>query len=278
MSPPPHVKARNAIVVMAVGDRHRDIFQRLETRLAHYASRCEADLLVCTEPPDPGFHRGLLTQKLLLPYQYRRYDWLAYLDLDVLISPVAPSLFHHAVDGMALGAVPDPRGTARFRNVALQYWKRPDLLAETHASYFSDRGYPWHAGMPRSINGGVWLCRPALIAAPLRDMYHSDFQEPEGRETHEEGMLAFVAQSRDLYFPLPETFNTQVLYAIFETRDAVLKAIARAGGFKLINRMDGIPFASRLRYPRAYVRLVQRLLESNHIVHFAGRFPYLRFS
>lgn len=263
---------------MAVGHKYQRVFQRVEKQFAGYADRCGATLEVCTKPPDPGFHRPLLVQKLLLPDQYAHYEWLAVLDLDLLISRTAPSLFDFAVDGMGLGAVPDPRDTFGFRNVALRYWKRPEISAETHASYFVGRGYPAHSGKPLSINGGVWLCRPRAIAADLKDAYYSDFRELLGKESAEEGMMGFVSQSRGLFFPLPETLNTQVLYAIFDAADTALMALARLRYLKALHALEHTALTPRVPYPNRYVNLVRQLLQSNHIVHFAGKFPYLRLA
>ena len=41
---------------------------------------------------------------MLIPHQYKQYEWIAFLDLDVLISNNAPSIFDFVDDTKAFAA------------------------------------------------------------------------------------------------------------------------------------------------------------------------------
>ena len=146
----------NAIVLLAIGERYVKYFESVKTQFETYAKKCNAELVLCTEAPDPTFKRNILCQKMLLPEIYSRYDWIAFFDLDVLISDTAPSIFNCIDQSKAFFAVTDPRGTEKFKNVVMNYWQLPHILEETHESYFVDRGFPKSSDAMKSINGGVF--------------------------------------------------------------------------------------------------------------------------
>lgn len=268
---------KHAIVLMAVGKKFDRVYNRVKKQFEGYAAKCNAALVVCSTPPDPDFKRSLLVQKMLLPYQYRQYDWLAYFDLDVVISQKAPPVFNFIDRDKAFAAVPDPRDSTGFRNVVTHHWKMPHILKETHRTYFTDRGFPDHPSLSASINGGMWLCQPAKIAGLLRDFYFSDFEETPGKASAEEGMMAWVSQTNDLYYPIDGRFNNQVVFSLFEDLENPVSKVIKKPLSRVAAKYEAITQRPFPVYPSSYQRLIALLLKTNYMIHFNGGLPFLKF-
>ena len=258
----------NAIVLMAIGEKYLKYFEYVRTQFESYAKRCNAELILCTEVPDPTFRRNILAQKMLLPKLYINYDWIAFFDLDVLISQNAPSIFDYVDESKAFSAVVDPRGTQKFKNVVLNVWGSPKILEETHQTYFTDRGFPNNPLLSGSINGGIFLCQPKKISSKFRDFYFSDFHEMP----HEEAMMAYVSQSNNLFYELDERFNKQIMYEIYSNDEIIL--IINKKYFRFLRRLHTYVKPFRFIYPASYKNFVNKQLEENYILHFSGGFPF----
>lgn len=278
-------RRNDAIVLMAVGARYRALLDSVRPQFERYAEACDADLVVFTEPPDATGQRNILCQKMLLPDLCRDWERMAFLDLDVLISRDAGSIFMGLPEGAGLAAVVDPRGTTAFVNVVNYLWRLPEILAETHESYFSGRGFPpFPADTPvvGSINGGALVCRPALLADVFKAAYFDGFEMQVSGEgfvqrkiaVHEEAMMAYHAQVRRLFAPLPERFNHQFLYSLMAEPDQPAVRWMQSIGYKLLRRADARATVPAMFYQRAWRDLVRRSLASFDIVHFAGGFPF----
>jgi hypothetical protein len=264
----------NAIVLMAVGDKYLKLLKRVENQFIRYAKKCNAELIICTNPPDPTYNRNILCQKMLLPEIYKNYKWIAFFDLDILISENAPSIFESIDDTKALYAVVDPRETNKFKNVVNLHWNAPEILLETHASYFKDRGYPLLDKRPLSINGGVWLGQTKLIADKFKDFYWSNFME-KGAVSNEEGMIAYIAQSNNLFGELDYKFNTQFIYEIYADSASPVINFIKSYYFKCLKKLHAYITPSFYMYPREYRSLIYRLLTKSYILHFSSGFPFL---
>ena len=260
----------NAIVLMAIGDRYTKLFKRVRCQFEDYAAKCNANLVICSELPDPTFKRNILAQKMLLPGLYRNYKWIAYIDLDVIISDHAPSIFDHADESKAFAAIVDPRGSTEFANVVNHFFRLPRILQETHESYFSDRGFPDHPFPKASINGGVFLCKTDELAQPFREFYFSGFREMP----HEEAMMAYVSQSRNLFYPLDGRFNDQIIYEIY--KDPSAPVINTIGGtyFRALRKLQRHLSPAPWAFPPQYRAVVRDALKTNYIVHFSAGFPF----
>jgi hypothetical protein len=261
----------NAIVLMAIGDKYSRSLNAVRGMFLRYASSCNADLVVCDVPPDPSFKRNVLCQKMLLPDLYKQYDWIAFLDLDILISRHAPSIFDFTDDRGAFSAVVDQRDSEKFENVVRGFWKQPAILNETHKSYFSDRGFPDHPLRKASVNGGVWLCKPSRISSLFRTFYFSEF----GPMVHEEAMMAFVAQRANLFFELDYRFNTQLIFELFSSLQSPVLGEINGWRFRWFKRHCAENIPLRHEYPRAYQALVNSTQENCYFLHFSSGFPYI---
>ncbi len=281
----PRRRRDDAIVVMAVGARYVALFESVRAQFERYAEACGADLVVVAEPPDPAGRRNILCQKMLLADRCRDWDRVAILDIDVMIAPAAQSIFTALPDGAGLAAVVDARGTPAFENLVRQFWQLPEILAETHESYFSSRGFPpFPDGTPviASINGGALLCRPALVADLFRGVYAADFEMQavggafvkRDVSGNEEALMAYHAQARGLFVPLPERFNYQFLLALMT--DPAHPAARWPGslGYRVLKRLDDRVALPPSAYPQAWRDLVAATLARVDILHFAGGFPF----
>lgn len=275
----------NALIVMAVGVKYLQYFETLRPQFEAYARKCRADLIVCSEPPDPAFKRNILAQKMLLPERYKAFDWIAFLDLDVLISSAATSIFDCIDETKAFAAVADPRGTAKFANVVRYFWRLPEILNETHQGYFVDRGFAPHPLLKASINGGAFLCKPSTIAGLFRDAYFSDLRETASggamidriAAQNDEAIMAYVSQTNNLFFELDERFNKQVIYQLYEeSNSALIEKIGTPEFQALVRRHNNNEFPSSIYdYPYRYRKFVARELERCCILHFSAGFPFV---
>lgn len=273
-----------AIVVMAIGKKYDRMLKSVHRQFERYAKVCNANFIVCSAPPDSTFKRSILSQKMLLPDLYREYEWIAFFDLDVLISKNAESIFKSIKIDKGFGAVIDPRDSQKFKNMVLYHWNLPEILNETHSSYFIDRGFPplpVNTTIQASINGGVFLCNPAKVADLFKAAYFSDFIE-EARIgggiinrtaiTNEEGLMAYASQKHNLFFKLDEKFNTIVLYELYEDMQSELTELLDKTPryFKLLNKIHKYVSIPSFLYPRPYRRFVKSKLKSGNILHFGG--------
>ena len=264
----------NAIVLMAIGDKYLKLFKGVEDQFIRYAKKCNAELIICTEVPDPTYKRNILSQRMLLPEIYKQYEWIAFFDLDILISENAPSIFESIDDTKALFAVADPRGTKKFENVVNLHWNAPKILLETHVSYFLDRGFPSHKNQYLSINGGVWLCQTKNIAGKFKDFYWSNFMET-GVISNEEGMMAYIAQSNNMFSELDYKFNTQFIYEIYADSTSPVINFIKSYYFRFLKKIHTSLSPSFYMYPREYRTLIDKLLAKSYILHFSSGFPFL---
>lgn len=261
----------NAIVLMAIGDDYVASLYAVRDMFEKYASNCNAELLVCSIPPDPSFKRNILCQKMLLPDLYKHYEWMAFVDLDILISVHAPSIFDCTQEEKAFLAVVDPRRSEKFENVVKEYWRMPSILSETHDSYFSDRGFPDHPFPKASINGGVWLCRPRAIGDLFKSFYYSDFPSM----IHEEAMMAHVAQKANLFGELDPRFNTHILSEIFTPPGSPVQKVVTSRRFTQFKERNCYETPRQDMFPGEYQALVEKVLNECYFLHFSGGFPFV---
>ncbi|MDC3410003.1 hypothetical protein OAY88_01570 [Alphaproteobacteria bacterium] len=263
---------KNAIVVMAVGARYQKILKRRKSDLEHYARKCGAILIVLSEPLDRSLNaRGMLDQKLLIPSVFKEFDLVAFLDLDTLISSEAPSIFTQCNDA-GFHAVPTLYDD-KHKKLCERYF---GIIPQNSSLYFSDRGKFDGDGF-YSINGGVWVCRPAVVGAYLKDAYiklneNFSYHEPCADEL----TFAYETQIRNDLSILDQRFNYKIIYDIYGV-DKFYNEIGKRKRFKIYRKLESCFPNITLKYPRNYVNLITSTLSKNWIVHFAGRCPYLNY-
>jgi hypothetical protein len=259
----------NAIILMAIGSKYLKYFESVRKQFELYAKKCNAKLILCTEAPDATFKRNILAQKMLLPELYIDYEWIAFFDLDILISDNAPSIFNYTNESKAFSAVVDPRETQHFKDVVIKCWKSPEILQETHQTYFTNRGFQKNSLLCGSINGGVFLCQPKKISHKFKEFYFSDFHTMP----HEEAMMAYVSQTNNLFYELDEKFNKQIIYEIY-SNDKITSTI-NSKYFKFIRFLHSHGKVDLLHYPAEYKSFVKSKLEENYVLHFSSGLPFI---
>lgn len=262
-----------AVVVMAVGDKYRRQLYFVLKNLKNYANKCGADFQICADAPDSSFHRNLLSQKLLLPRIYEKYEWIFFVDLDVLVAEAAPSVFNEIKDDFSFSAVVDRRESLGFVNTVTHVWRQAEILKESHSGYFRSRGFSDHDLLQASINGGAFLCRTSVMAPLFEDAYWSDLPDMP----HEEAIMAYISQVNGLFEPLNKKFNTQIIHEVSAENTALASRWTHGYRFRLLRRLhDKLrPQMLKTLYPLAYRRFVQDKLNETYILHFAGGYPFI---
>jgi len=265
---------RRALVVMAIGNHYKKILTRRRLDLKNYAKKCSADLIEISENLDKTDNpRPPLDQKLLIPYHLMHFDQLGFLDLDVLISSKAPSIFD--VNPMiGFSAVPTLY-SEKYVRVCKRYFGIDPL---NHHNYFSQRGVE-NSDNFFSINGGVWVCRPKIVAEYLNNAYWRlkknvvDYNEPCADELN----FAYETQLRGDFSALDIRFNHKILYDLYGI-DEYYKKIAKSIPFKIIKNLEYRHPNLPLKYPGIYNDIIDKALSANWFVHFAGKLPYLSYN
>lgn len=263
----------NVIVVLAIGDKYEAILEQSLPQFQAYANKCNVVLEICRQYPDPSRKDNLFKQKLLLPDIYKKYKWIAFFDLDILISKFAPSIFDFAQEDKGFGAILDPRGTPQFEYANIHWHKQPALNKITPTQIGIERGFPENPDFIGTINGGVWLARPSLVGNLFSQFYWNSENQVGSFIIHEEVPMAYLSQTQNLFFPISEQFNSQVLYLI--SKENTKKSYFLCKVQKKINKRI-FKFAPtsgyQFMFPQ-YNELINQLLLTNHIIHFSGNFP-----
>lgn len=262
---------KKAIFLFIVGEKYEKMYNKNRAQFENYAIKCGADLKIIDKPLDETFYRPLLSQKLLIPAEAVDYEMILFLDLDIIISDNAPSIFDYLPEDKYFGAVLDPRGTVEFNKT----WKHiPRILEETDEIYFQDRHFEAHPSLQGSINGGVFICRPPKVAGFFKDYYFSEHNQGN-LNSFEEAPFAYFSQINNWFEALPIAFNTQILYKIKGTEK----------GNKIENAEKKIPkFFRRYYYKKTgncfyptkeYRKYVKEIMNQNYFTHFSGNYPII---
>lgn len=262
---------KKAICLFIVGEKYNKLYNKNKDQFEKYSQKCGADLIIIDHPLDQNFHRPLLTQKLLIPSFLKEYDIALFLDLDIIISDKAPSIFEFLPDDKYFGAILDQRGTDEF-NKTWGHISR--ILEESTESYFTDRHFKANSLLQGSINGGVFIFRPSKVGDIFKEYYYSDHNQGE-LNSFEETPFAYFSQINEWFEALPKEFNVQILYKIkgtergnnIERKESKLHAFFK----KYYYKKTGYIF-----YPtRKYKNLVKELVTENYFIHFSGNYPII---
>jgi hypothetical protein len=280
---------KNALVIMVVGEKYKKQFLYNKKKFISYAEKINCDLIICNQPPDKKFTRSLLHQRMLLPSLYNKYEWIACLDIDIIISKDAPSIIDYADNNKGFGAYVIPRHTQKWKNAVKNYYRHSEeILKETHESYFESRNFsefPKGTETIASINGGVMLFNPKKVSKLFRDAYYKNFtpsikknstmlyRKPDSN--NEESFLAYFSQINNLFFSIPEKFNNIVLYNIFEDLKNPISQIYKSNYFKLIRKIHNYYYIPDILYPKIYRNFLSEQLKKCYFLTFHGKFPYI---
>lgn len=262
---------KKAICLFIVGEKYWKMYRKNKEQFESYAKKCGADIKIVDKPLDEKFHRPLLSQKLLIPSATQDYDMVLFLDLDIIISDKAPSIFDYLSEDKYFGGILDPRGTGEFNKT----WGHiPRILEETSEIYFTDRHFENSPLLQGSINGGVFIFRPKKVADIFRNYYYSEHNQGE-LNSFEETPFAYFSQINNWFEALPIEFNTQVLYKIKGTER----------GLEIIEKEKKLPkFFLKYYYKKTgfcfypvkqYKNYIKQIIAENYFVHFSGNYPII---
>lgn len=262
---------KKAICLFIVGEKYQKLFSKSKDQFVKYAQKCGADLFIIDKPLDESFHRPLLSQKLLIPSVATQYDVVLFLDLDIIISEKAPSIFEYLPEDKYFGAILDPRGTNEFNET----WGHiPRILEETNEIYFTDRHFEANPLLQGSINGGVFVFRPKKVAKAFKEYYFSEHNQGEFN-SFEETPFAYISQINGWFEALPPKFNVQILYQLRGTA----KGKKIEAGEKKIPKFIRKFFFRKKGYcffpTRKYKAFVKDIISESYFVHFSGNYPII---
>jgi len=161
--------------------------------------------MILDKPLDEYFHRPLLSQKLLIPSMSQKYHTVLFMDLDIVISEKAALIFDFLPQDEFFGVILDSREIEEFKMT----WSHiPRIVEETTEKYFTDRNFKSSSLLQGSINGGVFIFRPAKIADVFKDYYFSDHNQG-ALNSFEETPFGYFSQINGWFEALPSKFNMQ---------------------------------------------------------------------
>ncbi len=258
---------KKVICLLVVGEKYNQVYLNHKEQFERYALKTNASLKIIDTPPDPGFYRSLLVQKLLIPGLVKEYDVALYLDLDIILNEQAPSIFDQLPADKSFGAVIDNRDTEEFKKT----WR---IKNETVSDYFAVRHFAPSEKLVGSINGGVFIFRPKEVAHLFETYYYSDHNKGvKERGSYEEAPMAYLTQTQGLFHSIDPRFNVQMIYKIRGTakgrrinrqRKIIPKFMLKL--YKKINKEEWFPFDS-------YRSFANEILKDSWILHFAGGYP-----
>ena len=239
---------KSAIVTMVIGDRYRQLWQRLcAPNWRTYAGRHDFDIYVIDRALDTSEiaqRRGFSWQKLLMArvQPLHRYEYLIWIDADIVISPQpVPNI----LEGLEPGRVGAVRYHALLRHPLFSVahkrlcgGKSPD---EFCAAIFRDYGLT--GDHTKMIQGGV-LVVPASLLAVLESIYLR-YPVPGTEQQQEQPIVSHELAASGLTQFLDPKFN------------AVWYEYKHGVGFG-----DELPAINRM--------LVRKVLAEVYFLHFAG--------
>jgi hypothetical protein len=177
------MSAANAIVTLAVGARHKRLWQaRCLRNWSRYAERHGYDLICIDEPLDVSERarrRSPAWQKCLILDQgfAARYERVVWIDADVLINPAAPSIVEdlpvEQVGAVDEYATPTPELHAENLTKLYRHWEATGtgfIRNETARDYYATYGLA--GGFDAVVQTGVMVLSPRHHRDLLMDTYH----------------------------------------------------------------------------------------------------------
>lgn len=111
---------KKAIVTLAAGERYQAILNETKLFLKAYAKRIGADLVIETKK-DESLSVPMYQKLSVIYNNLKKYDRVAWIDVDILISKAAPSIFDEVPEGK-IGIFNEGLWTPR--EMAIEDWER----------------------------------------------------------------------------------------------------------------------------------------------------------
>jgi hypothetical protein len=231
---------RVLLCTLAIGDKYIKEYERLfMPSQKAYAARHGYDFKIITSYLSPVSHPDTICfHKYLLCSQEwsSSYDFIVYIDADILINSKAPALPFQSLDDK-IGMVDEYSQPTPERRLAVQ---RKNGWEETATGYHRLCGYMFET--TRVFNGGLMVFQPihkALCESIFSNYAHKNIGHPRGFH-FEQTTTNYELQKQNMIATLPNEFN------------AIL-AVATADNPGLT---------------------ISQFVASNYFVHFAGHCGY----
>ncbi|QWE06924.1 hypothetical protein [Polynucleobacter sp. JS-JIR-5-A7] len=263
----------NAIVLMVIGPRYEALYEGSKLQFEVYAKKCGANLEICRRAPDPNMHGHILTQKMLLPKSYSQYKWIAFLDLDVIISKNAPNIFNCVDETKGFGAVLDPLDKVEYLQANRVWFNKDFSRITTLTNRFTNEGFKFNSKIIGIINSGVWVAKPSVVSEIFSTYYFGGAYQGKEMTSLEEIPMSYLTQNADLFFPLNVKFNNQLIYFSCEKNARFNYLLIRTQ--EKINQLlkRFIPKRKNFLFLPPYIALIEKTLDSSFILHFSGGYP-----
>lgn len=190
------------IGIVCIGDKYlKDFEQTFKPSVVSYAHRHGYDLKIFTSYLDPSHTHpdGISFQKCLVPEAMAEYDAVLVMDADIWLSGTAPAL-------------PDPGDKIAIVNEAAQFLKSQyDSIGfvSKPTEYYALADFQLETD--KILNTGFFVCRPALHAQFLREVYdkYIDKAPNHRRRFHyEQACIGYELQTQNRCVLLDNTWNS----------------------------------------------------------------------
>jgi len=221
---------RTCIGIVCIGDEYiREFEVTFKPSVVKYASRHGYDLKIFTSYLDPGHaHKDCISfQKCLVPEALNDYDVVVVMDADIWMSDAAPT-------------VPVPADKVGIVNEVAQM---PEYLSLPYVTppveYYKLSGFD--ITTDKVLNTGFMVCKPALHAPFLRDVYDTHIGKAIGhfRKFHyEQACIGYELQAQHMFEEIPNVWNLiYIFYASLKRPVPPSYALHFAG---VVERSDGL--------------------------------------
>lgn len=274
---------KNAIVTLAVGEKHKSLFEKhCRSNWQEYCDKCGYDLIVITEAFDSSDRaraRSISWQKLLILSQKwaTNYQQIIWIDSDVIINPnvafdIIKKVPIETVGGVDQYAIP----TKEIFDISLSRlyndWTRSGVAYldnRTPESYYLNRGIPGH-GLQHVMQGGIFVCSP-LHHKELFERIYYNYEDSSGGGNFENPALSYELVKEDLVTWLPSQFNFCVINIIsafypelFGTKPGFFKSCLS----KVVRKIFSIEFKQKPN--KAELICLKNIYDLSAFMHFAS--------
>jgi len=266
------------IVVLCVGNFFQKHLVEVFPMLKKYSDKCNADLIVRDTPPDVHFKHNLLSQKLLIPELYKKYEHILMLDLDIFISDSCPNIFDEIIDNnIGFSAKEAQVHSNEYKYVCENVWGISSANQNQRNPYTGS--IESHI---KGINGGVMYVNSFMMADLFKQFYFNNstvWSKDTVCMNNEEIPMRWIANNNNVFLPMNEKYNQLIIYYLPKDYKDVIETYKGIRGKIYRRTYKKIPkFVTNNIFGSRYKEAVSSAIDySDGITHFAGGFPYPYF-
>lgn len=201
-----------AVVTIAIGESYLQTYSDIfRPSVEEYCQKYNYDHIVLSDYifDEPEYHtpHEIDIMKWVIPFHpwFAHYNRILVLDADILITRNAPPFHTIDLEGK-IGMVDEysqPTPEQRIQFQAERGW-------ETSATDYYKLLGNHTIDTPHVLNGGLFLCSPALHADFFRNLFYTYIDKYRAAQNHmhyEQSTLGYEVQSQGLWKPLDNKWN-----------------------------------------------------------------------